>query len=112
MHLVREHAALEGTVPRRLFVSDRHKILVFERGPLVFLFNFHSSESVTDFSVVVPPGEFRLVLDSDEERFGGHARIAPGQRFALSSETRGNEMCHVIKVYLPCRTAMVLERRI
>lgn len=112
MHLVREHAALEGTVPRRLFVSDCHKILVFERGPLVFLFNFHNSESVTDFSVVVPPGEFRLVLDSDEERFGGHARIAPGQRFALSSETRGNEMCHVIKVYLPCRTAMVLERRV
>jgi len=23
---------------------------------------------------------------------------------------RGNELCTVIKVYLPCRTAMVLER--
>lgn len=111
MRAVRRYGALEGTVPRRLFVSDRHKILVFERGPLVFLFNFHSSESVSDFSVVVPPGDFRLVLDSDEERFGGHARIAAEQRFPLLTEMRGNEKCHVIKVYLPCRTAMVLERR-
>ncbi|HNX33610.1 MAG TPA: alpha amylase C-terminal domain-containing protein [Kiritimatiellia bacterium] len=108
---VKAYGALEGTVPRRLFVSDKNKILVFERGPLVFLFNFHSSESVSDYSVVVPPGEYRLILDSDEERFGGHARIQPGQTFELLSEMRGNEKCHVIKVYLPCRTAMVLERK-
>ncbi|MDR2850019.1 MAG: alpha amylase C-terminal domain-containing protein, partial [Verrucomicrobiota bacterium] len=86
--------------------------LVFERGPLVFLFNFHSEGSVADYSVLVPPGSYRLVLDSDEARFGGQGRILPGQSFALMEETRGNEACHIIKVYLPCRTAMVLERTI
>jgi len=110
--LVKQYGALEGTVPRRLFVSDTNKVLVFERGSLVFLFNFHSSLSVVDYTVVVPPGSYRLVLDSDEARFGGHARIAPGQAFELLSEVRDAEKCHLIKIYLPCRTAMVLERKI
>ena len=112
IRMVKTHRALEGTTPRRLFVSDKNKVLVFERGPLVFLFNFHSSESVADYAVMVPPGEYRLLLDSDEERFGGHARILPGQAFPLMSEMRGNEKCPIIKIYLPCRTAMVLERTI
>jgi len=111
IRLVKKYGALEGTVPRRLFVSDKNKFLVFERGPLVFLFNFHSSGSVADYAVLVPPGDYHLVLDSDEARFGGHARIQPGQTFTPMPEMRGNEKCSVIKVYLPCRTAMVLERK-
>lgn len=112
LRLITRYGALEGTVPRRLFVSDKEKMLVFERGPLVFIFNFHSTRSVSDYPVLVPPGRYRLVLDSDEELFGGQGRIRPGQTFELLSEMRGNESCHIIKVYLPCRTAMVLEREI
>ncbi len=111
IRLVKESQALEGTVPRRLFVSDKEKILVFERGPLVFIFNFHSSQSVADYSVLVPPGAYRLALNTDEELFGGHDRITPGQTFELLSEMRGNERCHIVKVYLPCRTAIVLRRQ-
>ena len=110
IRLVRDCHALEGTVPRRLFVSDTDKLLVFERGSLVFLFNFHSEASVTDYPVLVPPGAYRLVMDSDEPRFGGQGRIQPDQTFELLTEVRGNELCTVIKVYLPCRTAMILER--
>jgi 1,4-alpha-glucan branching enzyme len=111
VRLVKEAQALEGTVPRRLFVSDREKILVFERGPLVFIFNFHSSQSVSDYSVLVPPGTYKLALSTDEEMFGGHDRIKPDQTFELLPEMRGNERCLVVKVYLPCRTAIVLRRQ-
>jgi 1,4-alpha-glucan branching enzyme len=112
LRLIRETQALEHTAPRRLFVSDKEKILVFERGPLVFIFNFHSSQSVADYSVLVPPGTYRLALSTDEDLFGGHDRIKPDQTFELLSELRGNERCHIIKVYLPCRTAIVLERQL
>ncbi len=110
--LVRETGALEGTLPRRFYSSDESKILVFERGPLIFLFNFHSCESVVDYPVLVPPCPlgYRLVLDSDREEFGGAGRIEAGQVFSLIDELRGNELCHVVKVYLPCRSAMVLQR--
>jgi 1,4-alpha-glucan branching enzyme len=74
--LVRGTRAIEGTVPRRFFVSDKEKILVFERGPLVFLFNFHSSASVCDYSVWCRPAR---TAGPKHRRwaFGGHDRIRP-----------------------------------
>ena len=112
LYVLRQTKALEHSAPRRFYSSDESKILVFERGALLFLFNFHSSISVSDYSVVVPPASrgYRLRLDTDETRFGGQGRIQPGQTFEVIDELRGNELCNVIKVYLPSRTAMILER--
>ena len=110
VHLLRDDKTLEGSVPRRLFSSDAEKILVFERHRLVFLFNFHSNRSVTDFPVLVPPAHgYRLVLSSDDSAFGGQDRIKPGQDYLVAPEIRGNEECTVIRIYLPCRTAIVLK---
>ena len=103
--------ALINSIPRRLYVNDIDKILVFERGGLVFAFNFHSSRSVSDYPIIVPPGEYRLLLDSDRAEFGGLGRIAPDQRFALMNDIRDVESCNIIRVYLPCRTAIVIERQ-
>ncbi len=110
LELVRRHGVLETSAPRRLHVSDRDKILAFERGGLLFIFNFHSVQSVTDYAVLAPPGSYRLALDTDEELFGGQGRLVAGQTFTLLPEVRGKECCQVVRVYLPCRTAIVLER--
>lgn len=109
--LIAEHKVLEGTMPRRLHVSDRDKIMVFERAGLLFIFNFHNENSVVDYSIVIPPGNYRLLLDTDEPRFGGQGRVQKAQHFAQQVERRGNECCQVIRIYLPCRTAMVLKRQ-
>jgi 1,4-alpha-glucan branching enzyme len=96
-----------------LLVSDEsEKILAFMRGRLVFIFNFHPSESRVDLPVMTPPGRYSLVLDTDSLLFGGQGRIAPGQTFDAAPEIVGSEQVHRIRVYLPCRTAMVLERRV
>ena len=47
-----------------------------------------------------------LVLDTDEERFAGHTRLAPGQRFHSHPAGHGG---HEIKVYLPARCALILR---
>ncbi|MDD2597917.1 MAG: alpha amylase C-terminal domain-containing protein [Kiritimatiellae bacterium] len=111
VNLMKEHNALAGSAPRRLYVNDHDKILVFERGDLVFVFNFHSANSVADYSIVIPPGEYQHLLDSDQERFGGHGRIEPHQNFTLMNDVRDTESCNIIKIYLPCRCAMVIKRR-
>ena len=104
---------LDGTAPSLAFASDSAKILAFSRGRLLFVFNFHSSESVTDFPVAAPPGgKFKLLFSTDDPEFGGQGRIAPGQEFFPSEETRGSVKTAQIRVYLPCRTAMVLERTV
>ncbi len=52
--------------------DEGDKMIVLERGDLVFVFNFHPTNSFTDYKVGCnAPGNYRLVLSSDEEVFGG-----------------------------------------
>ncbi len=114
--MVREFASrrlLDGTVPSLAFASDEDKILAFSRGRLLFIFNFHSSRSVTDFPVAAPPGgKFTLLFSTDDVEFGGQGRIASPQEFHPAEEVREGVKAAFIRVYLPCRTAMVLERTV
>uniref|UniRef100_A0A5F8G8Q6 1,4-alpha-glucan branching enzyme n=1 Tax=Monodelphis domestica TaxID=13616 RepID=A0A5F8G8Q6_MONDO len=55
------------------FVSEKHegnKVIAFERADLLFLFNFHPEKSFTDYR-----STFKIVLDTDEGRYGGHQRL-------------------------------------
>ena len=56
------------------------KILIFERAGLLFLYNLHPLQSYPDLEFEVPPGRYRLVLDSDAPEFSGHGRVAPAPR--------------------------------
>lgn len=64
---------------RQAYVSLKHeddKVIAFERAGLVFVFNFHSHKSFTDYRVGVDvPGAYQVVLSSDDPEFGGHNRI-------------------------------------
>ncbi|THH13796.1 hypothetical protein EW146_g6463 [Bondarzewia mesenterica] len=54
------------------YVSLKHevdKVIVFERAGLLFVFNFHPTQSFTDYRVgIEEPGEYRIVLSSDEKK--------------------------------------------
>lgn len=52
------------------------KVVVFERGNLLFVFNFHPTKSFTDYRVGTDwGGEYQVILSSDDKEFGGHGRI-------------------------------------
>ena len=94
--------------PEHLLDHFDDKILAFRRGPLVLIFNFHPTDSVVDYPLEVAPGEYRLVLDTDEPRFGGQGRLAGDQRYFTQLSGEGD--VHRLKFYLPCRTALVMEK--
>ena len=53
--------------------SEEDKIIVYEKGDLLFIFNFHHSKSFENYSVGTPwSSDHFVVYESDEERFGGH----------------------------------------
>jgi 1,4-alpha-glucan branching enzyme len=59
------------------------KVISYERGGLVFLFNFHPTHSHQDVHVPVRvPGKYKAVLDSDQIRFGGAERNTPVEFFS------------------------------
>jgi 1,4-alpha-glucan branching enzyme len=83
------------------------KILVWRRGELLFACNFHGHQSLVDWSVRVPAGEWRLILDSDASAFDGHGRVEANQRILVPADAQGwGEM----KLYLPSRTALVWQK--
>ena len=67
------------------YVSLKHegdKVVVFERAGLLFVFNFHPTESFTDYRVGVDvAGEYEIVLSSDEKRFGGFENVRLGGEY-------------------------------
>ena len=92
----------------RLAFDEERKMLVFRRGPLVFAFNFHPTASYSDLRIPVPdPAGYRVVLDTDEQRFGGHGRTADGMTYPLQQVPLYGR-AQSIQLYLPTRTAQVL----
>ena len=98
--------------PVQLCANDGDKVLAFWRDGLVYVFNFNANKSFTDYGIMVPPGRrFRLVLDTDEVRFGGQGRIKPRQVFTPEPVVKDNERVDYVRLYLPARTALVLARQ-
>ena len=94
-------------------MDDSKQVLVAERGPLLFVFNFSPFEDYEGLPVPAPiPGKYRAVLDSDGTAFGGKGRIGhdvdhftqPGspEDAAAQFHDRGQHL----KVLAPSRTVV------
>ncbi|KAG9066326.1 alpha-1,4-glucan branching enzyme [Linnemannia hyalina] len=95
------------------FVSLKHegdKVLAFDRAGAVFIFNFNGTQSFTDYRIAVPtPGQYKILLNSDEEHFGGHGRVSAESRYFSTPEPWGGHQQY-IQVYIPSRTALILVK--
>ncbi|MEI6970989.1 MAG: alpha-amylase family glycosyl hydrolase [bacterium] len=110
IEILGKSGAIDKAPARLLTLREDDKIIVMERAGYFLLFNWHPTKSVADYPVDVPPGDYSLQLDTDETRFGGHGRIAPGQCYAAIPTIKHNVLHHRLSVYLPCRTALVVKR--
>ncbi|KAF9076977.1 glycoside hydrolase family 13 protein [Rhodocollybia butyracea] len=94
------------------YVSLKHevdKVLVFERAGVLFVFNFHPTESFTDYRVgVETAGEYTVVLSTDESRFGGFNNVTSGGKY-FTTPLEWNQRKNFLQVYIPSRTAIVLS---
>ncbi len=92
---------------RLLHENNDNKVLAHWRAGCVFAYNFHPSGSWTDYRVFAPEGEYAAVLDSDVKKYAGHGRIEHrGNHFTVPDD---NGTPH-LSLYLPSRTALVLEK--
>mmetsp|Transcript_126119 Transcript_126119/g.364984 ORF Transcript_126119/g.364984 Transcript_126119/m.364984 type:complete len:1445 (-) Transcript_126119:202-4536(-) len=91
--------------------SEADKVIAFERGEALFVFNFHPSNSYTDYAIGMGWNEpMRCVLDSDEGRFGGQCRLEHGHANAFPALHGVDGRPHSVKMYLPARTVQVLVK--
>ncbi|KAL8140570.1 hypothetical protein V2J09_006591 [Rumex salicifolius] len=87
--------------------DEGDRVVVFERGNLVFVFNFHWSNSYFGYKVgCIKPGKYKIVLDSDDPLFGGCNRLQHSSEH-LTDEGWYDNRPHSFLVYTPSRTAVV-----
>lgn len=99
---------LEDPLIEQLMVHEDNKLLVYRRGPLVFAFNFHPTQSYPDLRLPVPdPKDYRLILDTDEGQFEGFNRVAAGITYPKQNVALGGRQ-QSVSIYLPNRTAQVM----
>ena len=95
------------------YVSTQHekdKVIVFEKGDLLFVFNFHPSQSFENYKIGTKWGtEHRIILDSDEGKFFGKNRLQYGHEHRFPNlHERFNNRPYSMNVYIPSRTCMIL----
>jgi len=108
--LADQHDVLSDPYTRQLWINEDDKIIIFRRADLIFVFNFHTNTSFTDYEFPIhDEGEFQVVLDSDAAIFGGHARL---DHTCTYSTFLNLEKSNCISLYIPCRTAFVLKKKV
>lgn len=75
---------------------------------MMSLTTVNPTESFVDYRVGVEvPGKYKVVLNSDDKQFGGHARVDnSGEYFTTPMEWNGRK--NWLQVYIPSRTVLVL----
>ncbi len=95
----------DSTTYLRLVHRDAH-ILAYERGGLVFVFNFDPQYSREDVVVPVSRGcDYEVLFTTDDGEFGGFGRIGHEPRSAFLPGHEGP----ALELGLPPRTAIVLR---
>ena len=89
--------------PQLIKVHNDDKVMVFRRGKLLFVFNFHWEKSFSDYPIEMDEGTFVQIFNSDEKEMGGFDRTTNGQEHHCVNGK--------LSLYLPARMALVLETK-
>jgi 1,4-alpha-glucan branching enzyme len=110
--LAKKIQLLDSPDPHLLYEHSDNKVIVFERANLLFAFNFHPDQSYSDYRFEAPPGKYRMILNSDAAQYNGHKRLVPKQEHTTLKEKVDHGSKNYLSLYLPTRTAVVLQRLI
>jgi 1,4-alpha-glucan branching enzyme len=95
--------------PSLLHEHSDNKITVFERAGLVFAFNFHPHQSYSDYRLEVSSGKYRMLMNSDELKYGGHGRLVADQEHSTQFDIAAERQSNILSLYLPTRSALILQ---
>lgn len=80
----------------------------FYRNSLLFVFNFNPTQSLENVLIPVPnPGEYTVVLSSDDPKYGGFGNVK-----MQTYSTKVFEEKDYIELYIPARTCFVLKEKV
>ena len=106
LDFVKSYPVMQTAPAWLLHADEEHKTIVYERGNLIFVFNWGSC-SIPDYEIPVKQtGDYQIVLTTDDSVFGGFGNIDTSVKFP--SEQKGDGI--TMKVYNVSRVATVYQR--
>lgn len=103
--LKEENILNKPTINKWLHNDD--KIIIYTKGDIVFIFNFHPQKSFEGYFIPVESkGDYKVILSSDDGVFGGYDRIDKSIIYK-AEKTPAN--WYGFPCYLPSRSAIILK---
>lgn len=97
---------LLGSPDTQLRLDNHQKVLAYGKKDLIFAMNFHPENAYEGCFIPAPlPGEYEVIMSTDDFCFGGFGRV-----YHQSYQTREQQGQTGLSLYLPPRTAAVLNR--
>ena len=94
-----------------LWDNEGDQVVAYRRDKLVFVFNWNGQKSFTGYGILVPEGKYRVVLNTDSKEFAGFGLSDDSiDHFTLPDPLYANDHKGWLQLYLPARSAVVLEQ--
>ena len=85
-------------------------MLAYMRKDMLFIYNFNPQKSYSDYGILVPQGEYEIILDTDNQKFGGFGLNDDTlHHFTMYDPLYAKDDKGWLRLYLPARTAMVMK---
>ena len=95
-----------------LWDKEGDQVIAFQRGDLVFVFNFNGQKSFTDYGILAEPGSYEVVLNTDDKKFAGFGLADDSiTHFTHHDALYAEAKKEWLKLYLPARSAVVLRKK-
>ncbi len=110
LKLIKSVPDFQATPIIKIWDKDGDNVLAYMRNELLFIYNFHPENSFSDYGMLVPQGEYEIILDTDDKQFGGFGLNDDSvHHFTQYDGLYAKHNKGWLKSYLPARTALVLK---
>ena len=107
--LCTEFQLFEHEFAKLLNLDELNKTIIFERSHLIFVFNFHVSESIPGYEFPISEGgEYEIILNSDDKYYGGFDRIDSTVKYSTFYSIDRNQ--YLISIYNINRSVLVFKK--
>ena len=94
----------------KLCDNEGDQVVAYQRGKLVFVFNWNGLKSFDGYGIPVPAGKYKVVLNTDAKEFAGFGLSDDSvEHFTMPDDGYLKKGKGWLQLYLPARSAVVLE---
>jgi 1,4-alpha-glucan branching enzyme len=110
LKIIKSEKDIQKTNVTEIWHNDGDQVFAFQRGGLLFFFNFSPTRSYTDYGFMVKAGTYQYLLNTDDVKFGGKGFNDDSlKHLTIYDRDLAKDGKGWLKLYLPARSACVLR---